>query len=319
MEFDALIALPLKEEFEYAHAALRERYGGLSSIFADQRYFGFKLKSGKQAVAAAIGGMGNVRAAAATAAFVSRFRPKVAVMVGMAGALDSKLGLGDVVFAERVKSRSFNKIKELATADEVVQNAIPVPQAQAPVGGVAYPRELDCREKILGRSYLRSIRDTAGHVPTQPYLTGFKPSTPLLGVDDAIVPSALRNAKPLCHHKCMFSWDLVVDSDECVDYITETNHNYYFDHFPTDFDGRPAQFDGDKVATVDMETYGFFSVLRELAAQQRDVTYAASFRGITDFAKQRKSIPRDADALIREKATRNAMNVALDFVESLKL
>jgi nucleoside phosphorylase len=66
------------------------------------RYETGELSGGRGRVALALTGQGNLAAAALTSRALAWFRPKVLVLVGVAGGLTSEMSLGDVVVATRV-------------------------------------------------------------------------------------------------------------------------------------------------------------------------------------------------------------------------
>src|SRR5690242_6894349 len=65
-------------------------------------YFETFSPSGLTLVGAVCTGMGQLHAAAVTTELVAKYQPKTIVLVGIAGGLERKIGLGDVVISSEL-------------------------------------------------------------------------------------------------------------------------------------------------------------------------------------------------------------------------
>ena len=59
-------------------------------------------RHGREAAVAVVSRIGKVAAAATTAILIERFAPRGVVMTGLAGAVDARLAIGDIVIADRL-------------------------------------------------------------------------------------------------------------------------------------------------------------------------------------------------------------------------
>jgi nucleoside phosphorylase len=107
VEAEIGIILALKEEFTELLQEIGERYHVRQAQASNSYYYLFAYTSkhtGRSWKCAAtfVGDMGPVQAGLATQQFINDVQPRILVLLGIAGALDSQLRLGDVVIADQV-------------------------------------------------------------------------------------------------------------------------------------------------------------------------------------------------------------------------
>lgn len=141
----------------------------------ERRIHGIRFVSGRMAgrpVVLVVSGMGKVNAAVVTTLLVEHFQPREVVFSGIAGCLDSDLGLGDIVIAERTVQHDLLTLER----DSVLPMEIfsPVDGSKNPEYFPADPRLLRAARAAAKRTaeYRRVLPDRAPRIVTGLVVTG---------------------------------------------------------------------------------------------------------------------------------------------------
>jgi nucleoside phosphorylase len=286
--FSIIVALP--EEFSSVIAVFEKNGVKLSQSSADQTSYGVIERDGKQyqLTLSMCPQMANVAAAATTASVLADFSPDILVFIGICGSLDpKKYRLGDVVIVDGIRSKSFRKIID-GNADE----------ADA-AGMHPFGKNQKYRLQIYSPDEPRIATSTRSFIDMNWKGIDSQFESPnihprILNAVNGANVAAKRAAK--CVKEQMFSWDLVLDSSGFRDEIIDME---------------------SKLAAVDMETLGFYSVVESYQNGNRWCD-AIVFRGVSDYA----SYKYDTDAggeNWRDIAAKNAASAAIEFLKKCNL
>ena len=88
-----------------AQAIMEELFGGSEEITEQIPY---RFSSEVIEIGVVVSGIGKANAAAATARLIAEFRPEEVVVIGLAGALNDDLRVGDIVIADQVVQYDFD-------------------------------------------------------------------------------------------------------------------------------------------------------------------------------------------------------------------
>lgn len=227
--------------------------------------------------------MQNTWAAAATAAMLTDYEPDVLVFIGIAAAMQPKhVRLGDVIVADSLRSRCFQKICDKSEVKDdpaySVYDGKYALRALTPSLPDIAPRTLQLVQKGV---------KTIGNSLSSP-----KIETEILNGVQGSSKAAARDCE--VSNEQIFSWDLVLDSRAYRDSLVKSESKAY---------------------ALDMESLGFYSVVEECAKLGKIVTDAIVFRGISDYAAF-KAPSGTAKIDWRKVATENAAKAAREFLET---
>ena len=111
----------------------------------------------------------------------------------------------------------------------------------------------------------------------------------------------------------MFSSEMVVDSQEYIDFVVEKNRHHDLDIYKRKgHEGRWKWFNSDLDA-FDMESYGFFMITEQMAGEIGP-SLCFTVRGISDGASDKGILDTTSANRIREIAVENAVKVAFSMV-----
>lgn len=103
-----LTALPKELDKVLFHFRHWKKIHGIS----DRVFYETKSANGLSLVAASAIGMGQVNAMALTQEIINLYKPKKIILVGIAGGLDKKIPLGDVVISDQIVDYELGKISQ---------------------------------------------------------------------------------------------------------------------------------------------------------------------------------------------------------------
>ncbi|KYG24085.1 hypothetical protein SE92_30695 [Bradyrhizobium sp. AT1] len=104
---------------------------------------------------------------------------------------------------------------------------------------------------------------------------------------------------------------MVVDHDEYRQFLLHKNEDHSLDYYP----GEAA--DGKGIASVDMESFGFFAFFEELSRfDVRMTPTRITVRGLSDHAGSKTKFQKDTKDSWRRVALENAALTAIDFIEN---
>lgn len=320
--FAIFIALP--EELEAAISVL-SKYGSLdgdmSDVTAGQRIFDYHLNSPKGPIAGQvylIRGMGNTKSAAFVGSSLDMGAPpEHALLIGISGSLcPEKVQLGHVVMSSHVKHYSPDKVKRFDSKElkEIPsESASDICNPESSIQSSEFYEEgkilIDGRDKILGGSHYRYLRQRIFRNNEQRELKKFlKSHGDKISGDDG-------NEYKL-HHGAILGSNMVIDSDEYVDYLMQKNFcddvDFYKLNDPSEYKER-CVWDESQLLAVDMESYGFFSAFSDFQYYSSTVR-AVAFRGISDLAFGKAVLDGKSKGSHRRQATKNAVEMALKYL-----
>ncbi|MCP5433056.1 MAG: hypothetical protein H6923_07270 [Alphaproteobacteria bacterium] len=321
-ERSAVLFVPMQEEMEYAYNTLKSR-GGTCSLDYDKKTdrYPFTWTLGSRTIVTVylkvIGDHGNLRTATRMAQTLIDVDPYFCLLVGIGGAMEPPgnrtLGLEDVVISTRVKTLYPDKVKRRDASKEDYAPGLPI--------------QLDQEKKFLTDSFFRFRRDAIQWQDSTFLLDGYLkhlnggtaaplslyPVTPdtVNGLD-----LTQQNPKPKVAQGTIFSSEMVIDSDEYIDYLIRKNLSDASDYYvQKDGKNHPRQgWFSSTIPVADMESLGFFEMIGNLKGRIT-TTHAVSVRGISDFASQKQNLDETTFDKVREKAVANAITVALDMLD----
>ncbi|WP_162225112.1 hypothetical protein [Erythrobacter sp. SG61-1L] len=230
--------------------------------------------------------MANTWSAAATAAILAEYEPDVLIFIGIAASLQPKhVRLGDVVIADGLRSRAFQKICDLADAQDDPSYAEYDKKFALRVQSPDLP-SISPRTRQLVQKSAKSLKCDLSSPEIEDIILNNVPGSK---------GSSNRSCKVHCEQ--IFSWDLVLDSVSYRDGILKSEGKAY---------------------ALDMESLGFYSVVEECASVGRFITDAIVFRGISDYAAF-KAPSGAATHDWRKVAVQNAARSALEFLKTADL
>lgn len=321
-KFAIFIALP--EELEAAITLLNDRGrldGSMIDVEAGQRQLDYELFYDSQIIEGSvylIRGMGNTKSAAFVgSSLFAEAPPRHALLVGISGSLNKdKIKLGDVVISSHVKHYSPDKIKcftnaQLVEIDVKSAEEICDPLSSVQLSNFTVPGKtlIDGRDRVLGDSYFRYLRETIMRPVEQKELKRF-----LRKRIDKFGNSGGNGFS--VHHGSLLGSHMVIDSESYVNYIHQKNMcsdtDYYQMNSPDEFRER-CKWDQSELLAVDMESYGFFAAYEDYKYYSGSVR-ATAFRGISDLAFGKSDLDKESKGKHRRSAVQNALNVALDYL-----
>lgn len=321
-KFAIFIALP--EELDAAISVL-SNYGSLdgemSDVTAGQRIFDYQLDSPKGSIAGQvylIRGMGNTKSAAFVGSSLDiGAPPEHALLIGISGSLcPGKVGLGHVVMSSHVKHYSPDKVKcfsakSLKEIPSASASDICDPESRAQSSDFREKGKIliDGRDKILDKSHYRYLRQRIFRNNEQRELKKFlKSHGSVISGDDG--------RKYELHHGAILGSNMVIDSEEYVEYLLQKNFcddvDFYKLNHPDEHKERCVWDESDLLA-VDMESYGFFSAFSDFQYYSSSVR-AVAFRGISDLAFGKGDLDGKSKGEHRRQATKNAVATALKYL-----
>jgi nucleoside phosphorylase len=230
-------------------------------------------------------GMGNIESAARTAQLIEHYRPVLVLFVGIAGSLDpERARIGDVFLPQTVKTRFYNKIKDLTkesfkklTADERRETFM----------NRCCKLDFDFQEERI----TAAARKLIAQIPVEHF-------TNSMGNED--LPTEWKERKlylgrraGLQMEETSFSWEKVISSNSYVKFLRTQV--------------------GRAPTCVDMESYGFLKAVNAL--YERPGAIGLIVRGISDYAQDK--ITSDGETKWRDLAKRNAAKVARMLIQEV--
>ena len=326
-ELRVVLFVPLIEELKYVHALMIKRGAKASLPFSegmDSYEFVFRTgtRNERKVAVRLIGDMGNLTAATRMAPLVVQEKPQIAILVGLAGGLDG-VRLGDVVVAAAVKALYPDKIKKISPATETLV-AVAAPNTP----GVPGAYRLDERKRFMGDNYFRFRRHAVylrtSMAKAHDYVRAladrpFDDLQPILDSKITGLPMGAANDAPTVHYGVVFGSDMVIDSQDYLDFVTGRNGDTSWDYY-TQREGRGdharAKWFASDLKVVDMETLGFLEMVKALSDVLPNM-HAFSVRGVSDMAANKQELDEDTGDDVRDVAVNNAARVAVDLIEQL--
>lgn len=318
---DFVIFVPLQEEMRYAYEQM-EKLGGECFQPYDSAItsYSFDYRDEKRQPAVVeffvIGDMGNLRTASRLAACLSQISGAHAIfLLGIAGSMDRKIGLGDVLVGTAVKTFYPDKVAKIdptihdfvdlkavtpatglisvgegEVAELTMPEGTPEPAASAAIGPAAPPYRLDARKRVLTESFFRYRRDAINWERSGSQATDYirklgtgpldKGQFKLQGVTADQVPGLLpeeENPNPKVTTGLVFSSEMVIDSEEYIEFLTFKDE---FEHYDLYFykdgkDHKRRRWFKRAPAVIDMETLGFFMMLEALKGSNTAIAQVA--------------------------------------------
>lgn len=325
-----VIALP--EERGYFHSVVSGRNAWTVPTQLQRYRCEYKARDGiVQVVVQTLAAMGHIEAVAGASAAIASSSPDLVVMIGIAGSLDHKrVGLGDVVVANRVKLLSSDKVAthDIKETDPQYCFDDGKSSTETPPKGEIW---IDHRDRFLKESYLRYERRAVELEDVDDLISISEArmrACSLEQLDLAVVPEKFRALPSITRHRALhIGWLLgnhhVVDSAEYREYLVEKNSALGRDihHQKGDFN-RIQWPDGDLLA-VDMESYGVLRAVKQVAGKSpsvggcKQLLGGIAIRGISDMCESKGHLDKTTQNGIRGVAARNATEVALTLIEGL--
>ena len=334
-EIHVTLFVPLEEEAHYICNALKDQEAKMispTSFLHGADCYVFEKKFGRSATAQinchVIRDMGNLRAATRIGSTLfgpHGSRDNLVILIGLAGSLDKKnVGIGDVVISNEVKSYAPDKVKKIDRKKESFYQVPDGSESWAFKQDVESGKiSVDERDKILKDSYFRYRRRVVRWDQSTRSIGRFlrevrSDPVQLSCVDGSLLPDGfehLANDEPKICTGALLGSDFVIDCDEYVRLIHEKNSDLSLDIYTqkkggTDHDRH--DWSTSDLLAVDMESLGFFTLLRDAPGQTRT---AMSIRGISDVASEKEHLDVETEKTLRDLAVKNAIRVAIDFVE----
>jgi nucleoside phosphorylase len=270
-----------------------------------------------------VGDMGNLRTALIAAPWINRLRPDMCFLIGIAGSMCEEVRVGDVVVATSAKTYYPDKVREIDAARHVFGSAMDSPPSGPPF-------HLDDRKRYMRTSFFRYRRDYVRLAPSSlkadDYITHIQNHgpPPLLALTDQEVPGLpgdVENLNPRISYGTIFSGEMVVDSQEYIDFIVSKDASDSQDLYTQMGVSFGHRFIAPLLA-VDMESYGFLKLAWNMVPTidgQRgaDAMHTFSVRGISDKASQKEVLDLATNDGARRVAVVNAVRVAVDMIAML--
>jgi nucleoside phosphorylase len=284
---DIIVLTALPEEFSTVEDTFSKNGITLHRMGTDGTYFAkIKIRGNLHTVVVKSSiGMGNITAAAATASALAQYHPALAIFIGIGAVMDvDKYRLGDVVIVDGIQSKSFQKITDRKRG--------------TPLGASLQPYGTKYALRMATPEFLPQVPKTS-RLLTAKHWRGIDGKFASPAIDADLIRGFGRTLRPTdrnckCVREMVFSWDLVLDSD--------------------DFRNEILSQEG-KLAAVDMESLGFFSVIEGYNHGDGFVD-AVAFRGLSDYATNKANT--DGSAVDwRRVAGANAANAAYDFLQAV--
>lgn len=326
-----LIIVPLEEEMEYLHDFLRNNGGKFDLDYSrgnKSYYFEWPLQYGRaDVVCYLIGDMGNLRTSAALIQVLSERSYDYILLVGLAGSPNKMVStVGDVVISNIVKSYYPDKVARRSDDKKEVFSA--VTEFSTHAEAEYFP--IDTRKKVLNDSYFRFRRDAVNWQPSQASIFEYHRAAenargtvktqealePIRQSDFEKLPPWAENHAPKIVFGAVFSSEMVIDSDEYLDFINDRDGDEQFDIYYRKRGGNHDRRRWLKApyAAIDMESYGFFMTAEGLKSSDLNGAKCITVRGISDLASEKGKLEEDTEDGLRRIAVRNASKVALDMI-----
>lgn len=331
---DVMVFIPLQEEMEYAYQCLIDR-GATCEIefYPEGKSYDFTLelldRTEIQVGISVIGDMGNLRAATSIVTNLLDQNPQSIFLTGIAGSLNpAEAALGDVVVSTRVKAFYPDKVKKLDEEKEQWFTAPPLADVEGNEAELTGAEliDVDDRQKILDRNFFRYRRDAVWHdrsgrkaASYKKHLDDNKPPAlkPVLHSEIDGLAEAFENPEPKIVRGDVFGSDMVIDSQDYIDFIRYRNAieniDYYAQKSKSATHDRRRWFP-DEPTIVDMETYGFLMTLEALMPHLRNF-HAFSVRGVSDLAAEKAALDDTTFDKVRTVAVENAIRTVVDMIQ----
>jgi hypothetical protein len=265
-----------------------------------------------------LGDMGNLIAATHSLSAIKSLYPRQCFLIGLAGSLNSgTVNLGDVAVATSVKAFYPDKVKRLDPDREIFGSI-----------GDNVPGKIivDSRKRIFAESFLR-FRRVSSRWPNSAfqaarymsYLESTRAQLPLNPVANISgLAAQFENRSPKIFQATVFGSDMVIDSDEFVNFLSERNtsqdHDYYRKKSGDVAADRRNTWLTSELTVVDMESLGYFMIAHALGDSIEGTQYY-SVRGVSDFSSGKDRLQELTAGEVRRCAMMNALTVTLDMIE----
>ena len=268
---DVGIIIALPEEFEH----FKVFFPKLIPVLHDGMYF-YEFStpgagSDYQCVVTYLDAMGGIKAALVTERLISRYHPRTIVSLGLAGALDKDLYLGDLVAADSVDEYMYRTKAESRDGQTVVLH-----------GGQSWSCSSGQLETVSNFKYAYAAQYQAWHQNAQRHLE-LVLNRPIY---EKYKSARCITQAPKISRGQIASGPIVVASPEFAQWMKQKNRNF---------------------AAVEMETAG---LMQALLSRGDSHYYSLVIRAISDFADQRKAdLDATEHGVFREYAMRNATSL----------
>lgn len=281
---DIGIILALKEEFTELVQDIGGTYQARHDLAGNSYYYLFPSPTRQtghswRCAATFIGEMGPVQAGLATRQFITDVRPRILVLLGIAGALSDQLCLGDVVVADQVDAYLENsRATGLAQSDAYLMRfSGPVYRCSADL--VNFARHFEFAHPHLYRAWREQCeRKLAVQFPGESARQ--------------LQQERLVRAAPSIFEGHLASGPVVAASRAYIDQLRERDRHYL---------------------AVDMEAAGLLAAV----SAQTDPVHTLVVRGVSDCADERKAaLDAVQEGALRRCAIHNAVQLLWRFVEA---
>lgn len=285
--------------------------------------------------------MGNIMSCARVSSALINHRPRMVLLVGIAGSLDaSEVRLGDVVISDTAKYLHPDKLTPINNGQFHVEDDC----YDSTDASVDSSKIVIHRIKTVGSgNALRIRRDyvrcDASSVFLQDYKSSLRnntvaglESTKLIceAIDEIDDVGAVSRDVPIVKMGDILGSEWVVDCPDYIKFVKNRNASTDWDWYSqndrlknTKEAEKRNRWQPDPILAVDMESYGFLKAVdgynRWGYEGRQSVTQAIALRGICDLAADKGRLDGISSGEIRHIAVRNAMRTALDIIDHLPL
>jgi nucleoside phosphorylase len=282
-----------------------------------------------------LSGMGNIGTAAFVTSVLQQEDSKAAFIVGIAGSIDlDVVGLGDVVVATSARYLGPDKVQGLRSKTEAFHDRDAVePEAKADV------RPIDVRKRIGKESWLRFRRDAIEfdngsrdkinayledrQIGDDPRLSTVSAKIEIEADEGGEARTVdFSNTAPKIVSGAILGSEWVVDSREFLGFLMDRTDKDTEDWYKR-YGGKEGEernfWLADDTLALDMETYGFFTALKTLAARSVTRPHGYAFRGISDPCKDKHALDGATKEEVRRIAAHNAIDSMVSFIEYYRM
>lgn len=273
-----------------------------------------------------IGDMGNLRTALAVAPWLPFLNPELCFLIGIAGAMSAEVKVGDVVVATSAKTFYPDKIRQIDKKQHDFDGGPTDDVTKEP------PYRLDPRKQYMKKSFFRYRRDfvllkqssiRAGAYKRHLERNQKLDLLPLTRAEVPGLPDNATNPDPEVRFGAVFSGEMVVDSQEYIDFILHKDKTKAQDLYELQNNPLSKDLYDAKLLAVDMESLGFLKLIQNFVpregpeARRAEAMHAFSVRGISDTASEKEALDLATNDGARRVAVINALRVTVDMIKVL--